>query len=108
MSDRLFNVWNAFFLGNYQTCVNEGLDASDEHDLTEAEIIERDFYVHRSYVCMGQHALVTTQITDDAATALQGVKLLARYTSGDDKVRRYTLGFFFYLKKRTYTRGTQR
>mmetsp|Transcript_13526 Transcript_13526/g.23742 ORF Transcript_13526/g.23742 Transcript_13526/m.23742 type:complete len:289 (-) Transcript_13526:816-1682(-) len=79
MSDPLFPVRNSFYLGAYNTVINEAADLSD---LTELQAVERDCYVHRSYVALGSHELVLSEIGDSAATALQAVKLLAKYTSG--------------------------
>lgn len=82
MSERLFAVHNAFFLGAFQQAVNEGHDLVD---LDDAATIERDFYSYRSYVALGQCELVLSEVTDDSPTALQGVRLLAQYLSGGDK-----------------------
>ncbi|EFJ49020.1 epsilon-COP [Volvox carteri f. nagariensis] len=78
MADLLFNVRNAFYLGAYNTVINEAADL----DLSEAEAIERDCFVYRSYIAQGSYDLVINEIRDSAATGLLAVKLLAQYLSG--------------------------
>jgi coatomer protein complex subunit epsilon len=54
MADRdiLFAVKNHFYLGAYNLAINE---ASDLEGLTEAEQIEKDTYVYRSYIALGSY-----------------------------------------------------
>lgn len=82
MSERLFSVGNSFHTGAYQACINDGADLDG---LSEQEEIERDYYVNRAYICSGQASLVLSQIGEDVATALVGVKLLAQYVEGGQK-----------------------
>lgn len=72
----LFAVSNNFFLGAYNTVINE---ATDLENLSDMEAIERDTFVYRSYLALGSYDLVISEIRDSAATALQAVKLLAQY-----------------------------
>ena len=48
--DLLFALRNNFCLGAYQAAINE---ASDLTGLSVNEAVERDFYVHRSYIELG-------------------------------------------------------
>lgn len=48
----LWNLRNSFYLGAYQSAINE---AQDMLGLSDAEAQERDFYVHRCYIALGQH-----------------------------------------------------
>lgn len=73
--DALFSLRNNFQLGAYQAAINE----SSLGGLSEAESIERDTIVYRSYIALGSYQLVIDEITDSSATALQAVKLLAIY-----------------------------
>lgn len=54
MADRdlLFAVRNNFYLGAYNTVIQEG---SDLETLSDAEKIDRDVYVYRSYVALGSY-----------------------------------------------------
>lgn len=79
MGDPLFSVRNAFYLGAYNTVINE---ASDMETLSDTDAIERDCFVYRSYIAMGSYELVISEIRESSATALQAVKLLAKYLSG--------------------------
>eukprot|EP01025_Chloroclados_australasicus_P030699 TRINITY_DN3088_c0_g1_i3.p1 TRINITY_DN3088_c0_g1~~TRINITY_DN3088_c0_g1_i3.p1 ORF type:complete len:332 (-),score=32.03 TRINITY_DN3088_c0_g1_i3:235-1107(-) len=81
--DLLFPVRNHFYLGAYQSAINE---AADLDSLQVAEQIEREYFVYRSYVALGQTALVESEVTNDSSMALQAVKLLAEYLSGATSV----------------------
>lgn len=52
MGDPLFSVRNAFFLGAYNTVINE---ASDLEHLSDADAVERDCLVYRSYIAQGSY-----------------------------------------------------
>lgn len=52
MADPLFTVRNHFFLGSYNTVINE---ASDLEGLSELEAVERDCLVYRSYIALGSY-----------------------------------------------------
>ncbi len=49
--DVLFPLRNNFYLGAFQAAINE---SSNVRNLSEAEAIERDCLVYRSYVALGQ------------------------------------------------------
>lgn len=74
--DALWNLRNAFYLGAYQSAINEGQDL---YGLSDAETIERDFFVYRSYIALGQSELVMSEIGDASALGLVAVKLFAKY-----------------------------
>ena len=50
--DLLFSLRNHFYLGAYQAAIAE---ASDLEGLSEAEKIERDSFVYRSYIELGSY-----------------------------------------------------
>lgn len=52
MTDPLFACRNLFFLGAYQSAISE---ASNLTGLSEAEKIERDVFVYRSYIELGTY-----------------------------------------------------
>ena len=54
MADRdiLFAVKNNFYLGAYNNAINE---ASDLEGLSEAEQLEKDAFVYRSYIGLGSY-----------------------------------------------------
>lgn len=79
--DSLFLVRNNFCLGAFQAAINDGNVAG----LSDAEALERDVFVYRSYVALGSYQLVIDEINSSAPTALQAVKLLALYLSGSQE-----------------------
>eukprot|EP00246_Nothoceros_aenigmaticus_P002371 TRINITY_DN13225_c0_g1_i1.p1 TRINITY_DN13225_c0_g1~~TRINITY_DN13225_c0_g1_i1.p1 ORF type:complete len:290 (+),score=48.76 TRINITY_DN13225_c0_g1_i1:159-1028(+) len=79
--DALFLLRNNFYLGAYQAAIND----SNVAGLSEAEALERDVFVYRSYVALGTYQLVIDEINSSAPTALQAVKLLALYLSGGER-----------------------
>jgi coatomer protein complex subunit epsilon len=81
--DHLFPVRNAFYLGNYQAAVNAVMSGVQTDN--DAQSIERDVLLYRSYIALGNYGLVLAEIKHNAPTALQAVKLLATYKS--DPVR---------------------
>ncbi|KAH7428380.1 hypothetical protein KP509_10G089800 [Ceratopteris richardii] len=74
--DVLFPIRNAFYLGAYQSAINESASIDG---LSEADATERDCLVYRSYIALGSYQLVINEINDAAPTSLQAVKLLALY-----------------------------
>jgi coatomer protein complex subunit epsilon len=76
--DVLFPLRNNFYLGSFQAAINE----SNVRGLGDSDAVEKDSFVYRSYIALGQHKLVIDEISDAAPTALQAVKLLALYLSG--------------------------
>lgn len=50
MGDVLFPVRNLFYLGAYQSAINE---AQDLTSLSELDSIARDTFVYRSYIALG-------------------------------------------------------
>jgi len=79
----LFELKNFFILGNYQAAINEGTTLTLDQ---ESDRVERDVYVHRSYIAQGKYKWVMEEIKDSQApTALQAVKLLATYFASEDK-----------------------
>lgn len=55
--DLLFSLRNHFYLGAYQAAIAE---ASDLEGLSEAEKVERDCYVYRSYIELGSYEVSAT------------------------------------------------
>ncbi|XP_044495116.1 coatomer subunit epsilon-1-like [Mangifera indica] len=78
--DHLFSLRNHFYLGAYQSAINN----SDIPNLPHDDAVERDCLVYRSYIALGSYQLVISEIDDSAATPLQAVKLLALYLSSPE------------------------
>lgn len=77
--DALFTVKNNFYIGAFDTAISE---AADLDGLTEAEAAERDAFVARSQIALGQHDAVINAIPDGAPMGQLAVKLLAQYAGG--------------------------
>ncbi|CAI5478041.1 unnamed protein product [Closterium sp. Yama58-4] len=91
--DALFSLRNNFQLGAYQAAINE----SGVGGLSEAEAVERDTIVYRSYIALGSYQLVKDEITESSATALQAVKLLATYLADNTTKDAVLAGLEGYL-----------
>jgi len=74
--DELFDIKNAFFTGNYQTCITEAqkLKLSDP-----ALATERDVFLYRSYIAQRKYRVVLEEISPQSSELLQPLKLLAQY-----------------------------
>lgn len=79
--DDLFTLKNQLWVGNYQNAIAEGGMLSHLRDSLRSE---RDFYVFRAHLGLGNFAHVLSSIPEGGATpiALSAVKLLAAVLSG--------------------------
>lgn len=82
--DDLFTLKNQLWVGNFQNAISEGTMLSHLRDGLRQE---RDVYVYRAQLGLGNVAQVMASIPDSATTpvSLTAVKLLATYLSGGDK-----------------------
>lgn len=80
--DELYTLRNRFWLGAFQLAITEGSNLSR---LSEAMRVERDEFVYRAYIALGQYGVVTSEIQDSAPIALQAIKLLATYKEDPEK-----------------------
>jgi coatomer subunit epsilon len=62
--DLLFAVRNNFYLGAYQHAISE---ASDLESLDEADKMERDIFVYRSYIELGSYEVGSSSLQGDVA-----------------------------------------
>jgi len=74
--DELFDIKNAFFTGNYQTCITEAqkLKLSDP-----GMSVERDVYLYRSYLAQRKYRLVMDEIKPSFPDLLRPLKQLAEF-----------------------------
>ncbi|KAL3156931.1 hypothetical protein ABBQ38_001193 [Trebouxia sp. C0009 RCD-2024] len=74
--DILFTLRNNFYLGAYQAAIAE---AADLERLSESDAVERDCFVYRSYIELGSFEPVLNEVSQQSASALKAVRLLAEY-----------------------------
>ena len=55
VSDDYFEVKNAFYLGNYQTCINEA-------SKIRGKSLEKDLFTYRSYIALKKYRIVLDEI----------------------------------------------
>lgn len=74
--DELFDIKNAYFTGNFQTCINEcqKLMPKDPDAL-----VERDVFMYRSYLALRKFGVVNDEIHGASPQLLQPLKTLAKY-----------------------------
>jgi len=80
--DELFDVRNAYFTGNFQTCINEAqkLKLSDP-----AMSLERDVFIYRAYLALRKFRVVLDEIKPSSPELVQPVKMLASFLANPDK-----------------------
>jgi len=74
--DELFDIRNAFFTGNYQTCITEAqkLKIPDQNLATE-----RDIFVYRSYIAQRKYRIVMDEVKPSSSPLLHPLKMLAEF-----------------------------
>ena len=65
--DELYTLRNLFWLGNFQLAINE---AGGLGRIPAALHAERDEYMYRSYLALGQHSLVLSEVKDTGSTPI--------------------------------------
>ena len=76
--DELFDLKNAFFTGNYQTCINE----AQKLKLSDPELsLERDVLMYRSYLALKKYRVVLEEVGPSSKPTLQPLNMLAKYLS---------------------------
>lgn len=86
--DELYTLRNRFWLGNFNMAIAEGNNLIRIPDDLK---VERDEFVYRCYLGLGQYKTVISGVKDDAPTSLRAVKLLAQYMAAPDATRDATL-----------------
>lgn len=77
-AEELFTVRTYFWIGNYQGAINE---ANGMTKLKPAVVSEKDEWVYRCYIGLGQFSLVIGEINDSSSTPIgkRALRLLAAY-----------------------------
>jgi coatomer protein complex subunit epsilon len=76
--DELYTLRNLFWIGNFQGAINE---ATSLGRIPPALIKEKEEFVYRSYLALGQYHIITGEVKDAPNTPINhlSVKLLATY-----------------------------
>jgi len=76
--DELYTLRNLYWLGNYQSAINE---ANGLNKIPAALQTEKSEYVYRCYLGLGQHHIILSEIKESSSTpiSLKAIKLLATY-----------------------------
>lgn len=80
--DELFEVRNAYYLGNYQQCINEAQKLKSTKEETK---LYRDVFMYRAYVAQKKYSVPLDEIAGSASVDLRAVKMLADYLSNENK-----------------------
>jgi len=82
--DELFDVKNAFYTGNYQTCINEAgkLKVADP-SMSQ----EKDILVYRAYLALRKWRVVLEEVKPSSPALMQPLKLLAQFLSSPPSKR---------------------
>lgn len=122
--DELYTLRNLFWLGNYQVQFSQFFvflfpkslqaaisEANSLNRIPKQWVSQRDEYVYRSYLGLGQYDIVIGEIQDNASTDLKSLRLLALFLSKNlplqetliemDKLHQsatnFSSGTFFYV-----------
>lgn len=76
--DELFTLRTLYWLGSYQAAINEATGLSK---IPANLVSEKDEFVYRSFLAMGQYSVVLHEIKDKPTTSvgLKAIKILASY-----------------------------
>nr|CAG4648784.1 EOG090X0A8E [Polyphemus pediculus] len=81
-TDELFEVRTQYYIGNYQSSINE----AQKLKITSPDVQrERDIFIYRSYIALKKYGVVISEISGSSPAELQPLKMLAEYFSQPNK-----------------------
>ena len=89
--DELFDVRNAYFMGNYQLCIKEAQKI--KNTVNDAIKLTRDVFMYRSYLCQKKFSVIMDEISNLSTVELRAVRLLAEYVNSATSGRLVVLIF---------------
>lgn len=81
-TDELFEVKTQFYIGNYQSAINEAQKLKLNNPVLK---LERDVFVYRAYIALKKYGVVINEIHGASPQELQPLKQLAEYFSQPTK-----------------------
>ncbi|KAI1301828.1 Coatomer subunit epsilon [Halotydeus destructor] len=78
--DPLFEVKNAFYIGNFQGCINEAQKNKAMSD-------EKDLFMYRAYLSQKKIGVVLDEVRDSRGKDFQAIRRLASYFSADTSAK---------------------
>ena len=80
--DELFDIKNAFYTGNYQTCINE----AQKLKITDPELAtDRDVFMYRAYLALKKFRVVLEEVGPSSKPLLQPLAMLATFLSNPSR-----------------------
>jgi len=80
--DVLIDVKNAYYMGNFQQCINE---SQKLRGLSPEQSTLRDLFLYRAYIAQKKFSVVMDEIKPNSAPELLSVRLLAEFLSSPSK-----------------------
>jgi len=84
-TDALIDVKNAYFMGNFQQCINE---AQKLKALSPEQSVLRDVFVYRAYIAQKKYTLVLDEIRGSSPPELQALRTLVEFLSATNQAKR--------------------
>jgi len=80
--DELFDIKNAFYTGNYQTCINE----AQKLKISDPELsLDRDVFMYRSYLALKKFRVVLEEVGPSSKPLLKPLAMLATFMANPGK-----------------------
>ena len=80
--DELFDIKNAFYTGNYQTCINE----AQKLKIGDPELsTDRDVLMYRAYLALKKFRVVLEEVGPSSKPLLQPLAMLATFLSNPSR-----------------------